>query len=137
MANSSTASVAGPVTAGRVLLVDDDQFLLAGYARALQSAGFLVDAVVDGGAARQAIEGKTFDVVISDIALGDVDGLDVLRSARQHDPDLPVVLMTGGPDVRSAIGAVELGANRQTTTCFSAPPSGKIEAMVRGERRTG
>src|SRR5689334_1970404 len=99
-------------TEGRVLLVDDEPALLRGYARALGEAGLVVDAVGSGSAARGALETKEFDLVICDIGLGGLNGIDVLRIARARDPDLPVVLMTAAADVSSAVGAVEFGALR-------------------------
>lgn len=105
---------AGGVTAttGTVLLVDDDPQVLRAYGRILRSAGFDVVPAADGRAAREALEARGFDVVMSDITLPGADGIEVLCAARARDPDLPVVLMTAGGDLQSAVRAVELGALR-------------------------
>src|SRR3569623_3306090 len=55
---------------------------------------------------------RTFDVVVCDETMPGMSGLELLRSVREHDLDLPVVLMTGGPDVMDAIKAMEYGAFR-------------------------
>src|SRR3569623_2918648 len=55
---------------------------------------------------------RTFDVVVSDVTMPGMSGLELLRAVREHDLDLPVVLMTGGPDVKDAIKAMEYGAFR-------------------------
>jgi EAL domain-containing protein (putative c-di-GMP-specific phosphodiesterase class I) len=93
----------------RVLLVDDDARVLRAYGRVLRAAGFDVIAVTDGLRAAELLTGV--DAVVSDIRLVGTTGLDVLRSVRAVCPDLPVVLMSGGP-IESAVEAVALGAYR-------------------------
>ncbi len=97
---------------GSVLLVDDDPQVLRAYGRILRAAGFAVTPAADGREARTALDGHDFDLVLSDIALPGADGIEVLRMARSRDPDLPVVLMTAGGDLGSAVRAVEHGALR-------------------------
>jgi EAL domain-containing protein (putative c-di-GMP-specific phosphodiesterase class I)/ActR/RegA family two-component response regulator len=95
-----------------VLLVDDEDSVRSIYGRILRAAGFAVEESASGRAAAAALGDSTFDLVISDIGLPDMNGLEVLRCVRRADPDLPVVLMTGGGDLDSAVKAVELGALR-------------------------
>lgn len=96
----------------RVLLVDDEEMLRRAYARILRAAGFLVEEACDFSAAMHALAERTFDVVISDISMPEADGIDILRAARKKDPSLPVVLVTGRADMRTAVEAVEHGAMR-------------------------
>jgi EAL domain-containing protein (putative c-di-GMP-specific phosphodiesterase class I)/ActR/RegA family two-component response regulator len=103
---------ANPVTTGRVLLVDDEQHVLDAYARVLRKDGFTVVTLFDGRDVSDALRTQEFDVVMSDISMPEHSGMDVLRTVRQHDPDLPVVLMTASADLRTAVDAVELGALR-------------------------
>src|SRR5262245_53005067 len=103
-----------PETAGRgaVLLVDDEASIARGYARILAAAGFAVEVATDGReAAARAREG-TFDVIVSDIAMPSMNGLALLRAVREHDLDVPVILMTGGPAIETAVQAMEYGALR-------------------------
>lgn len=102
----------GAAAEGRVLLVDDDPQVLRAYGRILQKAGFAVTPAADGLEAKAALDVGDVDVVVSDIALPGSDGIDLLCMARSRDPDLPVVLMTAGGDLRSAVRAVEHGALR-------------------------
>ncbi len=97
---------------GRVLLVDDESAVVRTYARALRRAGFVVESAEEGAAATALLEAGDFDAVISDIGMPGVDGVAMLRAARDRDPDLPVMLMTGTPELETAIRAVELGALR-------------------------
>jgi EAL domain-containing protein (putative c-di-GMP-specific phosphodiesterase class I) len=97
---------------GLVLLVDDEQSIARAYARTLGAAGFAVEIAFDGKAAAAAARERNFDVIVSDIAMPEMNGLELLRTVREHDLDVPFVLMTGGPAVESAVRAVEYGALR-------------------------
>jgi EAL domain-containing protein (putative c-di-GMP-specific phosphodiesterase class I) len=95
---------------GRILLVDDDDRVRRAYGVVLRRSNFFVEEACDGRIAREKLAAARFDLVISDIGLPDASGLEVLRAARREDADVPVVLMTGGADLPSAIEAVEAGA---------------------------
>jgi EAL domain-containing protein (putative c-di-GMP-specific phosphodiesterase class I)/CheY-like chemotaxis protein len=100
---------------GRVLLVAEERAAIAPYARALQGAGFTVDTCDDGRHAVALAREHDYDVIVSDIGLPGLDGVQLLRKVREHDLDLPVVLMTGNPGIETAIQAVEFGAMRYLT----------------------
>jgi len=97
---------------GTVLLVDDEQPILNVYGRILREAGFAVVQLADGPSVPSMLATNEFDVVISDITLPGTSGIEILRAVRGHSPDLPVVLMTGGGSLESAVKAVEYGALR-------------------------
>ena len=99
-------------TRGKILLIDDESIVLSAYGRALREAGFNVEQIASGTEGIAALRAGTFDLVICDVGLAGASGIDVLRAAHAHDPDLPVVLMTGGRSVESATEAVEHGALR-------------------------
>lgn len=100
----------GSAACGRVLLVDDDPRLLAVVGRVLAGAGHDVVSVGDGRAALDALREREFDVIVSDIQMPGVTGLELLRTVRERDLDVPVVLMTGEPTIETAMRAVEYGA---------------------------
>jgi len=102
------STVAGRETA--VLLVEDDEALLAGLARQLAGRGVRVVVANSGNAAVHELALQSFDVMVSDIQMPGMSGLHLLRAVREYDLDLPVILMTGRPDLRSAAAAVEYGA---------------------------
>lgn len=97
---------------GLVLLVDDEPTIVRGFARILTAAGFSVQIAHDGREAADLARGMSFDAIVSDIAMPEMTGLQLLRSVREHDLDVPVILMTGGPAVESAVQAMEYGALR-------------------------
>ena len=96
----------------RVLLVDDDAAILRVTQRRLDKAGHHVVACGWGADALAVLGNEVFDVMVSDIQMPGVSGLALLRAVRDHDLDLPVVLVTGDPGVRTATDAVEYGAFR-------------------------
>ncbi len=104
---SSPASVRSQ---GRVLVVDDEEALLRLIGRMLTTAGYEVATATDGGRAAELLTGATFDAVLSDIDMPKMNGIQLLQAVRQRDLDVPVVLMTGNPDVKTAVQAVAHGA---------------------------
>ncbi len=97
---------------GQILLVDDDAGVLDLMRRVLEKTGYRVVACNNGDAALAALTTQTFDVMVSDIQMPGISGLKLLRAVRDHDLDLPVVLVTGDPGVKTATDAVEYGAFR-------------------------
>ncbi len=78
--------------------------------RMLSSSGFEVTAVQDGQEAVQELGQSKFEAVLTDIMMPGMSGIDLLRAARATDLELPILLMTGAPDVKSAAEAVQYGA---------------------------
>ncbi|HXI58421.1 MAG TPA: EAL domain-containing protein [Polyangia bacterium] len=97
---------------GHILLVDDEPSIARGYARLLTLAGYLVETANDGREAAERTRVCSFDAIVSDITMPEMSGLAFLRSVREHDLDVPVILMTGGPAIESAMQALEHGALR-------------------------
>src|SRR5437016_4234263 len=96
----------------RLLLAEDDELLRRVFARAFRAEGFEVDVAADGEAALALLKDKRFDAILTDIAMPRLSGIDLLRAVRQHDSDVPIVLMTGGPELATALQAIEHGAFR-------------------------
>ena len=96
----------------KILVVDDEPVTARSYARALTAAGYRVTIAHDGREAAALAKTNGFDVVVSDIAMPDMDGLALLRAIRQSDLDVPMVFMTGSPAIESAVQAIEYGAFR-------------------------
>jgi len=95
----------------KVLLVDDDPLVLAGFREILSRAGYLVTPVFSGREAYEKIETETFDVILTDLLMPRVSGLDVVRYAGEKCPDAVVIVVTGYASVRSAVEALRLGAH--------------------------
>jgi EAL domain-containing protein (putative c-di-GMP-specific phosphodiesterase class I) len=96
----------------RALVADDDEAVLRAHARLLSSKGYDVVTVRDGDSAVRALSQASFDVVLSDIDMPKMSGIQLLERVREHDLDVPVLLITGAPTIESAIQAIEQGALR-------------------------
>lgn len=97
----------------RILVVDDDRDLAQGLARILRTVGLEVSCVGDAQAALDAVtQGASFDAIVADVAMPGLSGLDGMRAIRRFDPDVPVLMITGAPNVQGAMAAIEFGAFR-------------------------
>lgn len=103
-------SAAGDGTAPRVLLVDDEDAVRRASARVLSAEGFEVVQAGNGREALGHLERGQFDVVVSDVMMPNVTGLELLRAIRQRDLELPVILLTGVPNLDAALEAGRHGA---------------------------
>ena len=102
----------GSPSRGRLIVVEDDDDVLRSVTRVLVRAGFAVEpfAIPTEALAAIAAGGEEPDAVLSDVRMPELSGIDLLRSIRERGTDVPVILMTGHGDVRSAIEAIRLGA---------------------------
>jgi EAL domain-containing protein (putative c-di-GMP-specific phosphodiesterase class I) len=105
--SQSTVEVARP---RHLLLVDDDPSVLRALGRVLKSRGYVVTTATSGTEAVHLVTKTDFDVILSDIAMPEMDGITLLREIRSHDLHVPVILVTGEPTVDTAVQALEYGA---------------------------
>jgi EAL domain-containing protein (putative c-di-GMP-specific phosphodiesterase class I) len=111
----ANVGVGKPADAGKILLVEDDEAVSRVYAKALQRSGFSVVSTSNAAQARALFGSDSIDLVLSDINMPGMSGVQLLKSLRFEDLDVPVILMTGAPDIATASEAVELGALRYLT----------------------
>ena len=97
-------------SAAHLLVVDDERPLREGLARYLRGRGFVVDEAADGTEALAALGRERFAVVICDILMPGVNGLDVAKQAAAGDADLAIVMLTAVNDAASAKAALQSGA---------------------------
>jgi EAL domain-containing protein (putative c-di-GMP-specific phosphodiesterase class I)/ActR/RegA family two-component response regulator len=95
---------------GTVLVVDDEPAILQWLEQSLGQSGYSVTSCLTPHQAIDCLANDNVMAVVSDISMPEMSGLELLRIFRQHDPDLPVVLVTGVPSIQSAAEAVEYGA---------------------------
>ena len=94
----------------RVLVVDDEEVVRLGYRRVLSSDGFNVMAAGNGVEALELMGDDRFDVVLLDLRMPGMDGMQVLRAIKEQWPQSEVVVVTGYPSIETAKEAVKLGA---------------------------
>ncbi len=95
---------------GRILVVDDDAVARDLLVEALRKEGYAVEAASGGAEALEAGKATRFDLVLTDMRMGQVDGLAVLRGFREFSPETSIVLLTAFGSMEGAIEAIKLGA---------------------------
>ena len=93
-----------------MLIVDDESAILETLRILFKHEGFDVSVALGGRAALEAMEHAVPSIVLTDVRMPSVSGIDILAAARQRDPDLPVILMTAQAELKTAIEAVNQGA---------------------------
>lgn len=94
----------------RILIVEDDVVHAEALQMALEAEGYEVECAVETNAALDRLRARSFDLVLTDLMLGDRDGLELLREARRMLPDLSVFLITGHGSIETAVRAMREGA---------------------------
>ncbi len=95
---------------GRVLVIDDDASLRFALEAVLGDAGLTVVSSASGAAGLQAFEASGADAVLTDLAMPEMDGLEVLSRLRALDPGVPVIMLTAHGSERVAVAAMKAGA---------------------------
>jgi two-component system response regulator HydG len=94
----------------RVLVIDDEPFHAETVAESLERVGYRCDVATSATAGARKIEQDDYDVILTDLRMAELDGIDILRKAKQDQPDALVVLVTGHGDVKTAVEAIREGA---------------------------
>ena len=94
-----------------ILLVDDDPVILLTVRKQLEQYDFNIETAESGEIAVKMLEKKRYDIVITDIIMYQINGLEVLKIAKDKSPETIVILLTAQSDVSSAIGALRLNAD--------------------------
>jgi two-component system response regulator HydG len=103
---------------GKVLVVDDQKNMRATTAMLLRQAGHVVAEAEDGALALQRVRQEAFDVVLTDLRMPGLDGMEVLRAVRAASPDTQVIVMTAYGTIESAVDAVRQGAHDYVSKPF-------------------
>lgn len=93
----------------QILLVDDELTLGKGLEKILKKEGYTVDYATTGQGALDFFGQKPYDLLVADLRLPDIDGLEVIKKAKGKNPDLQVIIITGYGTVPSAVGAMKMG----------------------------
>lgn len=98
-------------TAATILVVDDEGANRYSVRKALQKVGYSVDEAPGGEEALEMIKNQEYDVVLTDIRMQGIDGVELLRRIKDMSPDAIVILMTGYASLNTAVEALRLGAH--------------------------
>jgi two-component system response regulator HydG len=99
----------------RVLVIDDDRFHAETVAESLEHVGYDCTVATSGMEGWRLLDSDEWDVILTDLKMADVDGLTILRKAREVLPDAEVVMITGFGDVKTAVEAIKQGASNYLT----------------------
>jgi response regulator RpfG family c-di-GMP phosphodiesterase/putative methionine-R-sulfoxide reductase with GAF domain len=110
MATNRPSRETPPEKLGRILIVDDETELTAALCEMLAKQGYETQGFNSGRDALAALNEKSFDVMLADLMMPEMDGITLLRSALEIDPNLTGVIMTGQGTVQTAVEAMKTGA---------------------------
>lgn len=96
--------------AARILIVDDEAAHMKALCATLRDQGYQVAGHVSGPQALEALKGERFDLMLADLVMPGMDGIELLKAARDRDPDLVGVIMTGEGTIATAVEAMRAGA---------------------------
>ncbi len=99
----------------KVLVIDDEPFHAETVAESLERVGYECVLATSGSAGARQIEQEDFDVMVTDLKMADLDGLAILRKAREELPEAEVIMITGHGDVKTAVEAIKQGAANYLT----------------------
>ena len=127
------AGTPGAPLRARVLVVDDESAARDLIATALSTHDYDVDTAEDGSAALERLRSTPYSLLITDLKMPGVDGLTVIRAARELSSTLPIIIVTGQSTEASAIEAVNLGVAGYLTKPFSMDRVIAVAARALGE----
>jgi DNA-binding NtrC family response regulator len=94
----------------RILVVDDEEIVIRSCMRILDDSGYQIEAAHDGHEALRKVEDNPCDVMILDIMMPNLSGMEVLRRVKEAHPDMDVIMITGLSQIETAVQAMKLGA---------------------------
>ncbi len=118
----------------RILITEDDEALAEALRFALTREGYAVDRVADGAAADEALKADVFGLLILDLGIPRLDGLEVLKRLRRRNPVMPVLILSGREKPEEKVTGLDLGADDYLVKPFSV---NELLARVRALLRRG
>ena len=122
----------------RILVIEDDPSILRGLQLNLGMEGYAVRSAVDGEAGLALARSERFDLLVVDLMLPRLSGLEIIRELRRDDPDLPVLILSAKGQESDKVAGLQLGADDYMTKPFSLKELlARIGALLRRRRVRG
>jgi two-component system OmpR family response regulator len=116
----------------KILLIEDDAVLADGLTHTLRNSGYSVSSATSGGYAKHLLQAQDFDLIILDLGLPDIDGLELLRKLRSRKIQLPILILTARDGVNDRITGIEQGADDYMTKPFELRElEARVNALIR------
>lgn len=120
----------------RILIVEDEPRFASFLEKGLAANGYVTSVASDGTSASAIADDEDFDLVILDLGLPDIDGLDVLRLMRRRGATIPVIILTARDDTTDKVAGLDAGASDYITKPFSLEELlARVRARLRDEQR--
>lgn len=103
----------------KVLVVDDEKLVCQSCLSILSEEGYQVDTCLSARDSLRRLDGERFDMLVADLRMPDIDGIDLIERAKKKRPDLAVVVITGYPSVDTAVATLKLGATEYVPKPFT------------------
>lgn len=103
----------------KILIIDDENVICKGCKMILTEMGYLCDHSLSGTDGFKAVMQKPYDVLLLDMKLKDMDGMEILEKVKKAKPELYIIVITGYSTVENAVKAMKLGANDYISKPFS------------------
>ena len=100
----------GPSMTARILVIDDEEIVLRSCQRILAGDAYAVDVAGDSREGLRRADDGNYDLILLDIKMPHLDGIEVLRDVKERHPDIEVIMVTGLTEVQTAVRAMKLGA---------------------------
>ncbi len=120
---------------GRILIVEDEEEIAQALARIMSREGLTPLLAKDGVGALQLVRAGDPDVLLTDFKMPQMDGMELMRKAKELDPELPVILVTGYAEVRGAVDAIRAGAHDYLSKPFDHNEVLRVVLRALNERR--
>ena len=118
------------MTKKSILIVDDEVHVRDGLAELLEQEGFHVETAMNGKEALALVVNTKFDLMISDIKMPEMDGMQLLDSLQASNPDLRVIMVTAFGDVQTYLHAMQLGAYEYINKPIKLPELKRVIASI-------
>jgi DNA-binding NtrC family response regulator len=115
---------------GRLLVVDDEEIVIQSCVRILSGDGFQIDKAHDGLEALRSISENDYDVIILDIKMPKMNGMEVLKRVKEAHPDIEVIMITGLHEIETAVQGMKLGAFDYLSKPFDPEELGLVVARA-------
>ncbi len=115
-----------------ILLIEDDEVLADGLIHTLSNSGYRVTGAASGSYAEHLLQAQDFDLIVLDLGLPDMDGLELLRRLRSRKLPLPIMILTARDDINDRIEGIREGADDYMTKPFELRElEARLHALVR------